>query len=236
MLHRYSIAKESLAVSPLALARILYRGAGEDVIERKSQSAEFAGRFARLLETYTHMLEPSGFSRAVEVGYIREIFDRTLPYSSPIYMAVDQWVKGAVFVVSIGSALENSVRSLSQRGEITDALFLDALGSILVEGAANRVQDEWEKSLEEQGEKEIGTVAVRYSPGYCQWDVKAQEELFACIGGDGIPVSLTPGGMMHPRKSISGIMVMEKTDSASPYVAACRYCGKKCRYSRMTGI
>jgi len=231
-LTRYEFDRKDIKIKPEEAAEILYRDAGEkDRIEFASGEM-FVRRYNRLYETYLHILEPAGFTRPLNVADFLEIFAETLPDSSPIFQAVKFWKKGAIFIVTIGPDLENSIKSLIERGELTDALFLDAMGSALVEKVAEMVERKWAKSLLKREHIPDGVIAVRYSPGYCQWDVKAQETLFGYMGDDGIPVSLTPGGMMHPRKSISGVVVLEETDPSSSLVAACRECKKMCRYMR----
>ena len=232
MCTKYNIQSSCLKIEPIKLAEILYRDAGKEKQLRFAASDSFLDRFYRLSSAYLNCLEPAGFTVPFDISEFRNVFEESLPEKSPIYKVVDYWMDGAIFLVTIGPEVENSVKNLSEAGDLTDALFLDAMGSVLVEEAAEYVQNEWIKSLSDHREISDNTYPVRYSPGYCQWDVAAQEMLFACFGGDGIPVSLTKGGMMHPRKSISGIVVLEERDPSSSMVASCRICGRMCEYMR----
>lgn len=232
MFKTHTIKSDDLKIDPLKLAEILYRDAGKKKQLQFAGTESFLNRLDRLSGIYLNLLEPAGFSVLFDISEFRNVFEESLPSTSPISIAMDSWLDGAIFLVTIGPEVENSVRNLTEAGELTDALFLDAMGSVLVEEAAGILQNQWMENRTKLKEISAGIYPMRYSPGYCQWDVAAQEMLFACFGGDGIPVSLTKGGMMHPRKSISGIIVLEKKDPSSSLVASCRNCTKKCEYMR----
>ena len=232
MLHTYSISQKDLRVNNDKLVEILYRDADRETRRKFAEKESFINRIDRLSSYYLHCLEPAGFTSPVVVDELRNIFYESLPADSPIYQAAEFWKTGEIFLVTIGQELENSVKNLTEKGDLTDALFLDAMGSALVEEAAEIVQKKWCERLKETDTILPDTYPIRYSPGYCNWDVKAQEILFAFLGGGNIPVSLTPGGMMHPRKSISGILVLEEADPVSPLAGSCRLCGLGCEYMR----
>ncbi len=229
---KYEIHSSHLKIEPEKLVEILYRDAGREKKLKFAASDSFLNRLHRLSDIYLNCLEPAGFTIPFDISEFRNVFEETLPNTSPIYEAVDYWQEGAIFLVTIGPEVENSVKNLSEAGDLTDALFLDAMGSVLVEEVAELVQNQWMENLLKQREISPNLHPVRYSPGYCQWNVAAQEMLFACFDGDRIPVSLTKGGMMHPRKSISGIVVLEEKDPSSSLVASCRICGRMCEYMR----
>ncbi|MCD4786152.1 MAG: hypothetical protein K8T10_20210 [Candidatus Eremiobacteraeota bacterium] len=233
MLTIYKIDRNELKPTPDKIADVLYKGADRKTRDKYASSKQFIERYEILLSKYTVMLQSNGVSEIIQNKDFRDIFYESLPESSPIYKAADFWETGALFIATIGPALEESVAQLTTNGHLTDALFLDALGSVLVEETVERIQKVWSGNVIKESDFGRNVVPVRYSPGYCQWDVRAQEALFGYIGDKGIPVSLTSGGMMMPRKSISGIMVMERTDPGSSLVASCRICGRKCEYMRV---
>jgi len=229
----YEIDRNQLKPTPGKVADILYKGADRKIRNKYASSKKFLERYGAISDRFLLMLRINGISEKIQIRDFRDIFYETLPKSSPINKAVDFWEKGDLFVVTIGSALEESVKRLTDEGKLTDALFLDAMGSVLVEEAADVMQEIWWKNIIDENDFKGNYAPGRYSPGYCEWDVKAQETLFAYVSDEKIPVSLTNGGMMSPRKSISGIMVMERIDPRSPLVASCRLCGKKCEYMRV---
>jgi hypothetical protein len=51
-----------------------------------------------------------------------------------------------------------------------------------------------------------GRVTLGYSPGYCGWHVSGQRALFAYLGADAIGVTVNESCLMHPLKSVSGVL------------------------------
>ena len=47
---------------------------------------------------------------------------------------------------------------------------------------------------------------MRFSPGYGEWPLKAQEKLLPLVEADKIGVTLTDTDIMIPRKSVSAII------------------------------
>ena len=102
-------------------------------------------------------------------------------------------------LVTVGRQLESEVDRLNDAGELLDALLLDAIGSAGAEGAADALD-----RIVCVGATTRGLHAGRrFSPGYGKWDVKHQKELLGLLPAAEIGVTLTPGMMMIPRKSVS---------------------------------
>lgn len=240
MTRLYRLEKEDLIPSPKAVSSVLYFCADASIITKKAQEEFFLNKLDYLCETFLHMLEPEACSSPIQIEDFIEVFGSNFSSSSSVYKASRFWKTGEIFLVTIGSALEKSVQSLAQRGEVLDALFLDAIGSAITEKAVETVQKKWKEDLEANNSLPDGYKAlpdgykdIRYSPGYCGWNMQAQEDIFNWLGKDTISVSLTAGTMMYPRKSVSGIMVLEKEDPASPLTAACRLCPDPCGKARL---
>ncbi|MFC1943262.1 vitamin B12 dependent-methionine synthase activation domain-containing protein [Chloroflexota bacterium] len=110
--------------------------------------------------------------------------------------------KVAVFVLTVGRYLEDSVAQLAQGGLVLQSAVLDAIGSDAVERLADSVESQISEVAHNQGL----TISRRFSPGYCDWDVSQQKMVFQAMKGDCAGVHLTDGCLMLPRKSISGII------------------------------
>ncbi len=224
----YRFPPEEIELHPKDVAKLLYKDAPPLVYKKKMESKIFKETFRKFKTIYTSLLRPFGVTLDIPPSIIREIFKDTLTPISPIYWAVDWWEKASLLVATIGDTLEISVKNLQTKDNTFEALFLDTIGSVLVESVADKIQEIW------ASERMNNTYPIRYSPGYCQWDVKAQFDLFKYIGENNLekPLSLTKGGMMYPRKSISAIMTMERKDPSSNLSAACRLCKNHCPYVR----
>ena len=185
-------------------------------------------RIASLVDEYVdnvhYLIEPS---------YSYVIRDIELVYGSGA--AIEGWItfgsevvarllekceKVAVFVLTIGSYLEEVVDQLTDDGLILQATVLDAVGSGAVEKLADFVQDRIRVLAGSQGLY----VSRRFSPGYCDWDVKQQRMVFQAMNGDSAGATLTEGYLMLPQKSISGIIGIgpRKVEKYNP----CKTCDK----------
>jgi hypothetical protein len=129
--------------------------------------------------------------------------------------------QAAIFVVTIGGALESEVAQLTKEGLLVRASVLDAVGSVAVEKVADWLEGMIRNIATANGDK----VGWRYSPGYCDWDITQQRELFRGLDSESIGVHLTDTCLMVPRKSMSGIISMGKFCSS---FSACHFCKRDC--------
>jgi hypothetical protein len=133
-----------------------------------------------------------------------------------------------VFIVTIGKDLENEASKLTERGELIKGYILDAIGSLAVESAADKMQENVKRIIEDKGYH----VTMRYSPGYCDWNIKQQEHIFQALGRESVGVTLNESYMMIPQKSISGILGIGRFGNAK--FSPCVRCDRKahCSYKR----
>ncbi len=71
-----------------------------------------------------------------------------------------------------------------------------------------------------------GSVFLRYSPGYCGWDITGQRKLFRALRPEEVGVTLRESCLMEPLKSISGVLVAARPedhrfDNTYPFCSAC---------------
>jgi hypothetical protein len=137
-----------------------------------------------------------------------------------------EWV--VVFLVTIGNDLEEESSKLIEKGEMLKATILDAIGTEAVEKTACNLQD----AIEGIAKTMACQATLRYSPGYCDWDVNQQKVIFQAIDSTSLGVRLTKGCMMVPLKSISGIIGIGKLDKTKH--PPCLTCSRKgsCPYKR----
>ncbi len=225
----YRFEPDEIPVTMELVGDILYQGAPGEVIREKMHSPGNQKILKTVQERYTPLLNLRGWVRPVPTGLLRELFAESLADDSPIYGAVDDWVETALFIATIGPAPEDSIPGLQKTGRITQALFLDAFLSVSTDQLAEIIMKDWAGGrIPEASADGHRFCPQRYSPGYCRWDVSGQTALFGYMADLDIPVSLTSGNMMHPRKSISGILVVEKFAPGDVLTASCRRCGDHC--------
>jgi hypothetical protein len=158
------------------------------------------------LENAHHIIEPSYLCTIRDIKSVqgnRCVVEGPIIFRSEVVARLlDQCEKVAVFLATVGNNLEEMVCRLTDDNLMLQATVLDAIGSVAVENLADYVQLRVEKVARAQG---LYT-SRRFSPGYCDWDVRQQKRLFRAVNGDSIGVRLTDGCLMLPRKSISGLI------------------------------
>lgn len=141
--------------------------------------------------------------------------------SAVIARLLEQCEKVAVFITTIGSHLEEMVSQLAEDGFMLQASVLDAIGSGMTEKMANSVQ----QMIREEARTQGLHISQRFSPGYCDWNVKQQKKVFRAMNGDSAGIQLTEECLMLPRKSVSGIIGIGPREVAS--YNPCQTCGKR---------
>jgi hypothetical protein len=133
-----------------------------------------------------------------------------------------------VAVCTVGGELEEVSAACVVQGRLLDALLLDAVGSAAADAAA----DSLNLALCTVAREEGWYTAPRVSPGYGQWDVAFQSRLLALLPAAALGISLTPGQMMVPRKSVSfAVCFADRPPAEHRPGAACERCGlERCRH------
>lgn len=134
-----------------------------------------------------------------------------------------------VGLCTAGSALEEESLRRSGDGETLDALILDAVGSAAAEAAADALNT----LLCAEARKANLYASPRVSPGYGKWDVSNQPKLLSLLPARELGVSLTPGLMMVPRKSVSfAVNLLKDRPRGYGGRSRCARCGlRNCPYS-----
>ncbi len=113
-----------------------------------------------------------------------------------------------VFVLTLGPALDAETERLTESDDIVDALFLEMAGWLAVEQATKALAVH--VSGEIRGER-LG-LTRRLGPGYVDWPLEEQEELFALLADAALPVRLLESCAMLPKKSRSGLYGLRPLD------------------------
>ena len=176
-----------------------------------------------------HPVVVSQIVETVEHRHERIILKGGKEFSSPL---VASHLAGAEKIVlaicTIGPQLENMASSWMEKDPVF-GLALDGLGNAAVEKVAQQVCTR----LADQAHAEGLQASTPLSPGLPDWPVDVgQPQIFALLDPSKAGITLTSGGMMVPKKSISFIVGigpnMSQTDS-------CEMCSLKetCRYKHV---
>ena len=122
----------------------------------------------------------------------------------------------ALFICTSGVEFEAYQQRLMKEGDMVRVFIADALGSVIAEKCADRMEEVLQESIDKLGWHHTN----RFSPGYCGWHVSQQQRLFPLFHGETCGVKLTDSSLMLPIKSVSGIIGL------GPYVRHMDYsCG-----------
>ena len=141
-------------------------------------------------------------------------------------------LKGTTYLVlgvaNIGSSLENKVSELFSQGEYPRAITLDAVGTVAVEALSKYVRNLICQEVKDRNLK----ITRHFSPGYNDWDINHQKDIFKIIPAYKIEVKLADSFMMIPKKSLSWTIGMDKNIvSLSEDDNSCRICQAiNCQY------
>lgn len=128
-----------------------------------------------------------------------------------------------VFVCTAGMSYQLLQDRLMQEGDMVRVFVADAVGSVIAECVADRMQESMAKYVADLGYSHTN----RFSPGYCGWHVSEQQRLFSLFPQPSpCGVSLTDSSLMLPIKSVSGIIGIGKNVRYLNYT-----CGL-CNYSK----
>jgi len=192
----------------------------------RKPSARIAPLINEYVENAHYLIEPSylGVTRDIKsVRGSRIDIEGSITFESHVITRLlEQCQKVAVFLVTIGNHLEEMVCQMAEDKLILQATVLDAIGSVAVEKVADFVQGRIGEIARAQG----FCISQRFSPGYCDWDIKQQKMVFLAVDGDSVGIRLTEECLMLPRKSISGIIGIGLPNSNVEHYNPCKTCDK----------
>lgn len=119
----------------------------------------------------------------------------------------------AVFICTAGKEISLRAQMLLANENPVLGYVYDILGSMIVETATDLLQNEVKQIAKSNGQN----ITNRYSPGYCNWSVSDQHKLFALFPSNCCGIKLTDSALMHPIKSVSGIIGIGKNVTFREY-------------------
>ena len=134
----------------------------------------------------------------------------------------------ALFLCTAGQIFREAYERYQAQGDILEAYLTDALGSLAVENAMDRIHASLEAEMAAKGLR----ITNRYSPGYCNWPITDQKALFSIVGENPTGILLNDSCLMSPMKSVSGIIGIGADVRKRPY--GCAVCqNRTCIYRRL---
>lgn len=119
-----------------------------------------------------------------------------------IFSQIKSATEVAFFITTAGATLEQLTGEARRRNDLLQEYVYDIIGSEIAEAAASGLEDH----LREEAIKEGKNISMRFSPGYCGWELTDQKKFFSFFPANFCGVSLTESCLMRPVKSVSGII------------------------------
>ncbi|MCK4427700.1 MAG: hypothetical protein KAW16_04355 [candidate division Zixibacteria bacterium] len=155
-----------------------------------------------------------------------KIVDKKALKGEPYFKGQDMIALG---LCTIGDELENKVSQLNQKGELAQAVILDAMGSVAAESAADFLN----LQICEWCQKRGWGASQRFSPGYGNWSLEGQKFIFSLLPAERIKVRLNQSCMMIPRKSVSFAIKIGEEFRSLRKKRICEICNlKDCPYRK----
>jgi hypothetical protein len=198
------VRRFKISIARQEILRLLGAGGREERLAKTTrQMVAEAERLGRKL------VEPQGVYRILES-----------PEAGRLGPLRDQR-QGGLGLCTIGSGLEEKVRELMSTGQEPEGYVLDAVGSVAAEATADVVNAKICHWADAHGLR----ATPRFSPGYGDWSLEEQREIFRMLPADQIGMSLNPSGMMIPRKSVSFAVKFTEKKDGTPSGNPCERCG-----------
>lgn len=137
----------------------------------------------------------------------------------------------ALFAGTAGNSFDYWIKRNGSDKDIMSEYLCSSIGSVIADKVADLIQEEIRKTAEADSRG----ITNRYSPGYCNWDIRDQKSIFDLIHAEEIDVELTPSFLMKPIKSVSGMIGIGAGLQPGEYM--CDICGMTdCLVKRAKGM
>jgi hypothetical protein len=134
----------------------------------------------------------------------------------------------AIFLCTAGSKIEQQSKKFSDNGDQLHSYIYDVLGSVVAEKARIKIELEIKSEVKRKGL----LISDSFSPGYCDWNITDQRNLFSLLPKNFCGITLTKSHLMTPIKSVSGIIGIGKSLAQRGY--QCNWCNdRNCLYGRI---
>lgn len=128
-----------------------------------------------------------------------------------------------LFAATVGHDIDVFSKQQMKEGNSLEGYIIDLIGSELAETTTDYLHNYLEEMVNAEG---FG-LSNRYSPGYCNWPVSDQHQLFSLLGDANCGITVNESSLMSPIKSVSGIVGVGKGLKRVDY--KCRLCNdEKC--------
>ncbi len=173
---------------------------------------------------FTETAKPHGIYQSITPTEFEQVYrgEGGNDDDTPLDLVIEDAVSLALFAVTLGQEVSQHISDFFDAGNPADGYILDQIASFTADELAQMAAAHFRAS--EKPAKD--TAVLPYSPGYCGWNVTGQRALFAHLEPDELGISLNSSCLMHPIKSVSGVLVLAPITAHefSPGFPCCATC------------
>jgi len=149
------------------------------------------------------LFNPKGCYKDLEVKQITEgmvEFEGFVINSRDVAALLKNCKKATLFAVTIGFRMEQKITELANKP--AEASILDAIGS----ETADELAEQANTLLTERAKEEGCTTTMRFSCGYGDWKLEAQQKIISILNAKDIGITLTQSNILIPQKSVTALV------------------------------
>ncbi|MEN8120622.1 MAG: vitamin B12 dependent-methionine synthase activation domain-containing protein [Bacteroidota bacterium] len=215
-----SILVKQLGVTPVDVAKYISRGSSDipgllfDIVEKEIRRIENE-------ELYMAYLP---FSAKMDNDQLK-IKGINFQTGDEVAKMLSNIESIALFACTVSEKLNTKLNLYNNKEQFTEAYIADIIGTKIVEKSLEILYQQLQTDIKKYDLYLTNTI----SPGNCGWPVEEQKKLFQLFPENYLGISLNESGMMHPVKSLSGIIGVGK--SVKFKHTDCEQCASKnCMY------
>ncbi|MBC2745109.1 MAG: hypothetical protein HGJ93_19315 [Desulfosarcina sp.] len=222
--NRIPIDPEDLRPSPDAVARY-FGGAGYNLTP-KAQKRVHEG-----VGQAVTMVSPLAVYRVIPVEKIKTVTNSGWSdgkYSDIALDLIEYPVRYfAVYLATLGEALETACREMADQNKMYQAMLLDAVGTAMLDTMGAKI----EKIVDSQARHMGLFTGCRLGPGLNGVALENQALLFNLLDGETVGVHLNESFIMRPSKSISAFVIFNDSQQREATGNKCSRCKmKRCQF------
>jgi hypothetical protein len=180
-----------------------------EIYDKNKVLEEIKNILSQSLIRFGNLARPAGIILEIPINEFKDIFEGEGNNISenPVMRIYPLADKIALFAVTLGIEIDKKIKNLFEVNLYPEGYMLDSVASCGIENAADYIQDFYTEDLISKGTFDSSKGALRYSPGYCGWDLTGQKKLFEKLEPENIGITLNKSFLMNPLKSISGVLI-----------------------------
>lgn len=184
----------------------------QQYVEQRSQDDVDSAIITAACSTILHLAKPQAVFQQV-------FFDTASQHilcSAPFHFKSQQilpYLEQASIILSsaitLGTAIEKEIDDCFLAKDFTKGIALDSAATV----ASGQLLDIVTQHIKEICEPKGYAIIWRFSPGNGDWPVSQQTDVANAAGGSQIGLSITAGGMLNPRKSLTAMFGLRSTEN-----------------------